>query len=475
MVGSGAGGGVLARRLAAGGTRVLLIERGEATANRGIDEGWDERPVRLNGRWRRIYAGSGLGGSTALYGGALLRPSPRDFRPGRDYRHRLPAAVWEWPVDYEELRPYYRAVEDDLRVAGDHEPAPPHIGWREGPFPQSAAELSAPNRHLADALRREGLHPFSLPLAIERSRCHGCARCPGMLCPTGARATSLAGRRVPLATWTGWEAVELAHAGRVVHGVWVRRRGHRGPCRLVRAERYVLAAGAIGSAVLLERSQIPDRSGQRGRNHMCHLGALALGVFPERVVGDEGFAKQLGVTDYYWGAGAGECKLGYAQTIPLPELGPGRFSAALAPRAAVLRRRTLLLAGSVEDLPDPRNRVRVGDDGVYLDRRFRRFDRGRARRFARRLRATVRAVGAQLVLAHSATRAHHHLGHQVGTCRFGDDPRYAVLDRDCRVHGIDNLYVVDGSFMPTSLGVGPALTIMANAARVADHLLGSRP
>jgi choline dehydrogenase-like flavoprotein len=146
------------------------------------------------------------------------------------------------------------------------------------------------------------------------------------------------------------------------------------------------------------------------------------------------------------------------------------------PVARFLHRRALLFTGSVEDLPQPGNRVvPAGDRGARLERRFHAYDRLRARWLARRLARTLRRAGATLAVSHVAADAHRHAGHQVGTCRFGHDPRHAVLDRDCRLHGHDDVFVVDGSFMPTSLGVGPALTIAANALRVAAQLAKEMP
>ncbi len=140
--------------------------------------------------------------------------------------------------------------------------------------------------------------------------------------------------------------------------------------------------------------------------------------------------------------------------------------------ARAIHQRALLFPGAVEDLPQPGNRVRLAPDGgLRLTRRFHPYDRFRGRWFARRLARLLRGAGADLALAHVAHREHGHLGHQVSTCRFGRDPRRSVLDAQCRVHGCPNVAVVDGSFLPTSLGVGPALTIAANALRVSAQLI----
>jgi choline dehydrogenase-like flavoprotein len=291
-----------------------------------------------------------------------------------------------------------------------------------------------------------------------------------------ARATGL------LEVWTGMEVEQLRlDAGRVRAVVLRDRRS--GEHREVTAETVLVGAGAIGTPALLLRSGVKDESDQLGRNHMCHLGAVAVGVFARPTGAALHFTKELGLTDFYLGEPDGTAggrggtfrhKLGYAQAIPVP--GP----ASLRDRvpfpvpdgvARWLHAHSLLFAGSVEDLPRTENRVRLGQGGrIRLQRAYHGYDVARGRWWARRLARTLRRAGAALGLGTVASRERVHVGHQVGTCRFGRDPRHAVLDPTCRVHSVDNLYVVDGSFMPTSLGVGPALTIAANALRVAHHV-----
>ena len=489
VVGSGAGGGILARELASRGQRVLLLERGQAIDDRRLhrDEramfeqriASDDRAFRVNGRASRPLVGGLPGGSTALFGGVLLRPSPHDFVPHAFYGTRVPAAVAEWPIAYAELEPYFGRAEDLFGVAGAAEQRVPHLGRRRQPYKARLPELAPINQELAHGLAAQGLAPFRLPLAIDFDRCRGCASCPGMLCPYDARATALSGAiesrpESGLELWEGCEAERLEHRrGRVVAvHVLDRRSGRR---TQVTADRFISSGGAIGSPVLLLRSGIPDPSGQLGRNHMCHLGAIVVAGFARSVGAHERFVKQLGISDYYLGSRTVREKLGVVQQIPIP--GPRSLARQLRlplPRGAAefIRARALVFAGTVEDLPQPDNRVSFSAaDGIRLRRRFHRFDVLRARGLARDLARALRQAGAPVAFAHVAARAHDHLAHQVGTCRFGSNPRTSVLDPTCRVHGMENLYVVDGSFLPTSLGVGPALTIAANALRVADHLL----
>lgn len=494
VVGSGAGGGSAAAELARGGLRVLLIERGArfTDAALGQDEqrmlvervACDDRSVRLNGRDARLLVGGVTGGSTALFGAALLRPGRTDFEPGRSYGARIHHSIWEWPIAYDEMLPYFDRAEDLFGVSGDHEAPMPYLGRRGRPYLQPAQPLEPISQRLDAACRAAGLHPFRLPLAIDFAQCRRCPTCPGYACPTGARASSLsravdpARRDHALTLWERCEAERLEIERGRVRGVWVRwRDGDRR--ELVRAGVTLLAAGALGTPLLLLRSGVANASDQIGRNHMCHLGAAAAAVFSRPTGAAERFAKQIGLSDFYLGTPGFPHKLGYAQAVPVPGPLSLREHAPLPVPlrlARALHERSLLFVGSVEDLPQASNRVTLGRDGaIRLDRRFHDYDVLRARHMARALRRIVANAGAAWTFEQVASDAHEHAAHQVGTCRFGRDPRHAVLDPQCGVHGTDGLYVVDGSFFPTSLGVGPALTIAANALRVAAHVLKERP
>lgn len=489
MVGSGAGGGAAARVLADAGWRVLVVERGEPLRDpRSFQDerrmlleraASDDRPLRVNGRPGRLYVGGVPGGGTALYGAALLRPGRSDFAPGRHYGHRLPRHLWEWPVSYDELAPWYDQAEDLFRVSGDCRVRPPHLEWRTHRYAAPAAELAPRNARLAADLEAQGTRPFPLPLAIDASTCLRCAACPGYRCPTGARTSTWDHVLLPLAeqgaleVWTGCEADRIPIAGREAVGLRLTERAS-GRVVEVRARQVLVAAGALGTPVLLQRSGVPDASGQLGRNHMCHLGAVAAALFREPTGGDRTFLKQLGLSDYYLGTPDFPHKLGYAQSVPVP--GPLSLRQHLRlplplSWARRLHAHALLLAGSVEDLPRPSNRVAPrGERGARLERRFHRYDVVRGRWLARRLARLLRGAGAAAALPVVASRDVLHAAHQVGTCRFGRDPLRSVCDPLGRVHGLDNVTVVDGSLLPTSLGVGPALTIAANALRIATAL-----
>ena len=129
---------------------------------------------------------------------------------------------------------------------------------------------------------------------------------------------------------------------------------------------------------------------------------------------------------------------------------------------------------TTEDLPDHNNRVRLDGERIVLDYTENNLDSYNA--LNDRFTQAMRSIDcAQSIIPCSAYLRKliplQGVAHQVGTCRFGTDPRMSVLDLNCRVHSVDNLYVVDGSFFPSSGAVNPSLTIIANALRVGEHLL----
>jgi choline dehydrogenase-like flavoprotein len=495
VIGSGAGGGTAAWALSRAGKKVLLLERGPRFNDPHAmqDESemlirmrpFEDRDIWMNEKLRRLYVGGVTGGGTSLYGAVLLRPSPEDFLPGKWYSRYLSRQQWDWPISYHDLESYYEQAEDLYHVAAAVTDPMPHVGKRDKPFPQQPDKLVPISKKLARGIESRGYTPFSLPLAMDWATCLRCPSCPGYMCPTGARASSLnrciepAIRDHGLEIWDECEATELVHGAvkggsdRRIKSVRVSRNGETID---VSADTYVVAAGAIGTPVLLQRSGLGGQSDQLGRNYMYHDGGIAVGIYYHPTGAADKFAKQVGFTDLYFGTNDFPFKLGYAQALPIP--GPlsimDNLPFPLPERVArFMHSRMVTLAGSVEDLPQGMNRVELGRDGsIQIHHKFHQFDTFRAKFFKRELMKIMRASGAQLVVGATGEADETHTAHQVGTARFGSDPDHAVLDKNCRIFGTENAYVVDGSFMPTSLGVGPALTIIANSLRVSDFILG---
>lgn len=491
IVGSGAGGGTAAYALAKAGKRVLIIERGKILNEPDMiqDEeqmiihriAHDSRELIVNGRTTRLFISGIVGGGTSLYGGALLRPSRDDFHPGRYYESQLPKHLWDWPIDYEDLAPYYDQAEDLYHVSGDDCGAIPHLAHRERPYNGQTPALHPLNEMLNQRLKANGLSPFHLPLAIDFNQCLLCPSCPGYGCPNESRASSFnrcikpAIDQYEAHLWTETEAVVLNVDGHgPVKSLTVRhiRTGQR---REIRAELYIISAGAIGTPVLLMRSGIGNSSGQLGRNFMYHAGAIVVCLFARPTGGSQRFIKQLGWTDDYFGSADFPHKLGYVQILPIPGPLTLKKEAPIPlplPLARFLFKRAITFTGCVEDLPQAENRVKLQADGsISLFHRFHEYDIFRSKYYLHRLKELLRKCGAPIVIGATSDKDDIHTAHQVGTCRFGSNPKTSVLNPMCRLHEIENVYVIDGSFMPTSLGVGPALTIIANALRVSDHII----
>ena len=482
VVGSGAGGATFAHACAQAGKSVLVLERGKAYPMPGpvhderamlIDKKpYDDRRIDVNGVPRQLYMGGVLGGSTALYGAALMRPARDDFHPGKSYACRLPRSQWNWPIGYDTLEPFYSEAERLFGVSGSSEDDFGTLAKPVHGFPSPPPALHPVNQRLMSANQMHGLRPFRLPLAIDFSRCLHCRACPGYICPTGARRSAAqllvgpSASGVQVLTNTEVERLTMDASGQP-NGVEVVERA-TGRRAIYRARRYALAAGAIGSPLLLLRSGM--KHPHLGRNYMMHYSPIVVGLFARWLGADETFIKQVGFSDYYFGTNEFAHKMGLVQSLPVP--GPLMLAKAASrwlPRPVLdfLRPRMLPLVGIIEDLPDPSNRVCWNSNGrPSLDHKFARYDLERGKQLARSMIEILKRAGAAFCLT-SGFASEEHVAHQCGTLRFGADPATAVLDADCRMFQHPNVFVVDGSFMPTSLGVGPALTIIANALRVA--------
>ena len=340
---------------------------------------------------------------------------------------------------------------------------------------ENGLPLAEINKTLMQSAWKSGLNPYRLPLAIDSSKCLRCDNCAGFVCPTGARRSSSQlmqesierGESLTLKTQHEAERLERGPNDRL-KGVWLKNRTD-GSVRLAKAKRYVLSAGAIGSSALLLKSGFDHPL--IGRNYMMHYSPIAIGVFARRTGASKTFVKQVGYSDYYFGTKELPEKMGIVQSLPAP--GPlmmAKSGMKLVPRwmLNVLRSRMLPLVGIVEDLPNPDNRVSVNDSGaIRLQHQFSGYDRARGAEMSRQMSKLLKSTGAFHCVTGLAP-SQEHVAHQCGTLRFGNSRNHAVADPECRLFDQPDVFVADGSFMPSSLGVGPSLTIIGNAMRVAE-------
>jgi choline dehydrogenase-like flavoprotein len=501
IIGTGAGGGTLLHALAPSGLRILVLERGDFAPRE--KENWDPTSVFVEQRYttqetwldaegRRFRPGMHyyVGGNTKFYGAALLRLRERDFGEVIHAGGISPA----WPITYGELEPYYTRAEHLYHVHGKRgiDPTDPP-GSADYPHPPVSDEPRIAELR-ADLIRR-GLHPFPLPMGVmldernrERSACIRCDTCDGFPCLVDAKSDahvvavrpSLAFENVTLLTNAFAKRLLTSTSGREVTGVVVERGGAE---ETYRASVVIVSCGAINSAALLLRSAneshptgLANSSDQVGRNYMAHNNAALVAVSKRR--NDTKFEKTLGLNDYYFDAEDWEYPIGHIAMLgkshaavfrdDAPGFAPDKALMALADHA-------LDLWVTSEDLPDPGNRVEVERDGT-IRLRYRENNLEAHHRLLAKLKDLLghldcerRLIPNTLYLGKKIPLAG--VAHQNGTLRFGTDPTTSVLDRDCKAHDLDNLYVVDGSFFPSSAAVNPALTIMANALRVGDHLV----
>ncbi len=469
IVGSGAGGGTLARALARSGLRILILERGGYLPREWGN--WDPQAVFgahryhtgeqwLDGEGRPFSPVTGyhVGGNTKFYGAAVLRRRPSDFRP----RHHVDGSTPAWPFGYDELAPYYARAEEWYFAHGEAGRDPTE-GPREAyPYPPLAHEEEI--ALVESVLQGMGLHPFPLPLALhflegdpEHSPCVRCPTCDGFPCLLHAKGDAeicgiqpaLESPDVRLLTGQRVRKILLHADGQTVEGVETDSARYR--ARLV-----VLAAGAVNSAALLLASAsepfpegLANRSGQVGRNYMCHLNSACMALKPHqenRAI----FQKTLALNDFYEESGDPEYPYPLGHIQGLGKVTPSLLHAQRprwpVPVSAWAASHSVDWWLTTEDLPDPDNRVTLDRSGrIHLN--WHPKNRESHERLCRRWRSILHQAGFPAVFFQamdiSAT------AHQVGTCRFGEDPRTSVLDPSCRAHDLGNLYVVDASFMPS--------------------------
>ncbi|MET0619219.1 MAG: GMC family oxidoreductase [Thermoanaerobaculia bacterium] len=488
IVGSGFGGAFTALPLVEAGLRVLLIERGRPAARDAGD--WDPRRILIEPRYRsdspvgvrqygarqptEHYPNELLGGNSVLYGGASLRLRSTDFGG--------------WPCSYDDLEPHYLRAEQLLEVHGSAG-ADPGEPSRSGPYPRAPIEPTAPAGRIRVAAGRLGLRPFPLPMAINfrdptRPVCVLCNTCDGYPCRIEAK-NDLASTVLRRARNLGLEVRTGVVAARLV------RRESRverltcvdavsGAALEFAAERFVVAAGALHSPALLLRSGLAEASpGGRwiGRRLMRHCSAVIAGFFPGRTNPEGVFHKQLCVSDFYedlrgeLGTATGTIQDVYT---PAAVVVRQRAPAGLGTFAAWLSSRMQNLLCIAEDDPRPENAVsltaerdRYGLEHARIDHEYTAADYRRRDYLAGHARRVLKAAGAWATRIHAIDT----FSHGVGSVGMAESPEAGALDPECRVWGLSNLWVTDGSCFPTSGGVNPSLTIAANALRVAPAIL----
>ena len=491
IIGSGAGGGTLAHKLAPTGKKILIIERGDYLPRE--KENWDPASVFVKGRYgpkeewldkddQAFEPGTHyyVGGNTKFYGAALLRLREHDFEEVKHYGGISPA----WPLKYNDFKPYYLEAEKLYSVhglRGDDPTEPPE----NEPYSCDPLSHEPCIQRIIDRLKKENVGVFHLPVGIrlneknrEKSECIRCSTCDGFPCLVDAKADAHttcirpALKHENVSILTKAKAEKLIEDNGKIVAVDI---DHEGKKERLTSDLFVVSCGAINSAALLLRSGVANSSGLVGCNYMCHNNSAIVVITKEENTTQ--FQKTFGINDYYNVGPDHEYPLGHIQMLgkvmPAMLEGDAPF---FTPHKALEEMADHSIGWWItsEDLPDKNNRVTVTKEGQiklsYTPNNLEAHDK-----LYEKLVELIHISGPHTHILPNSLYLRKKIplagvAHQVGTCRFGTDPKNSVLDPTCKAHDLDNLYVIDGSFFPSVSGVNPALTIIANALRVGDHL-----
>jgi choline dehydrogenase-like flavoprotein len=491
IIGSGAGGGTLAYALRDSGANILILERGDFLPNE--DQNWQVEAVFKDKRykpdenWHDVHNNTQfqpgvhyfVGGNTKVYGAALPRFRERDFQAIEHEGGTSPA----WAISYTDLEPYYTQAELIYRVHGvvDDDPtAPP----RSQPYPFPPVPHEPYIEDLSDTLKSQGLNPFYMPIGIdlrEGGACIRCNTCDGFPCKVNAKSDAdtccikqvVDNDNITLWTNTYVRRVLTDDSGKRATAVEIERDGE---IQVVHGDTIIVSCGAVNSAALLLRSAneqhpkgLANSSDLVGRNYMVHNNTAMTAVAPFKI-NSTVFQKTMAVNDFYFGSPYFDYPMGNLQLIG--KLQAGMLSAAqpLVPKPILrgMAKRSVDWWVMSEDLPDLDNRITLDQQG-NIQVHWKPNNLIAHEQLIQHAKQMLRDAGYLLVFVQRMGIETN--SHQCGTIRFGSDPKAAVLDSFCRTYDVENLFVVDSSFFPSSTAMNPALTIAAQALRVADRIM----
>jgi len=489
IIGSGMGGGTLAWALKDTGLDVLIVERGQflprEPENSQPDHVFIKKRYVTSQPWYDAKTGQPfqpgayywVGGNTKMYGACLPRFRRSDFREVLHYDGLSPG----WPFSYDDLEPFYAKAEGLFEVHGavGEDPTEPE---HSTPYPYPPLSHEPTIERLAVRLRQQGLHPFHmangmhLPSMVERradTTADGSPSATGNKSDAENRAVRPALESPSVRMLLG-AYVRRLHSNRDGDAITAAEADVGEQTIRIEAKTFVVSGGAVNSAALLLRSAndqhprgLGNSSGLLGRNYMVHNSTFFLAVNPARR-NDTAWQKTLGLNDWYEAGPGTPYPLGNLQMLGKLRAPMVKAARSWAPMWAlkVVTDRSLDIYLTTEDLPRPLNRVTVDGDKIMIN--WSPNNLAPHYELVKRVRRAVRRAGYPIILTERMGIATN--SHMCGTAVAGVDPAISVLDRDCRSHHVKNLYVVDGSFFPSSAALNPALTIAANALRVAPTI-----
>lgn len=499
IIGSGFGGTMTAKKLAEAGWKVAIIERGDWVSrgahnwepNGSIDltKNYDKSipyHVIKGGNKKHMGVYAAVGGPSVFYGGVSFRFREKDFYPPDDLVADSNAA---WPINYQDLEKYYDEAEKVLNIAGEAgiDPTEPH---RQYNFPQQPMPFAAITKKIKGSAESLGLHPFALPLAINGTICKQCTTCDTFACAISAKndlATQyldFACKNYLIDLFPNTIAFKVNIEKNKAKSIWCENLVTKEQLE-IHGKVIIVAAGALASPHLILNSQLEKMNPAGhliGKYLMRHVNSIVFGIFPSAPDQEARFHKEIAIMDYYFGhknIAYPQDKIGSLQQVPTP---PGALvaNAVPFPFGNLLAKGVKLITGLLaiaEDQPQLNNFIAIDHTQpngnrlakAVVSHEYSKRDFAAINALTNEAKKLMKKSGAWFNYVHAIRT----FSHSAGTIRMGLDENTSPLDKNCNFRGIDNMYVVDACFMPTSAAVNPSLTIAANALRVGDFLINN--
>ncbi len=531
VVGAGAGGGVVAKELACAGLSVALLERGkwytafdcrkddlrnQRVSVLGCGFGPDDERYRRvivdeTGReeivkpsnWGYNNNAACVGSGTQSYGAMAWRYMEQDYRMRTTYGVVEGGTLEDWPISYDDLEPYYEKAEWEMGVSGDVS-ANIFKAPRKRPLPMPPLSPNAEHRLLEPVAKRLGWHPFYIPMLRNsvpyngRGPCMRCRWCVGFACEVDAKngtqntviPTALASGNCDLRTECMVKEILTDERGRATGVAYF---DHNNRLQNQTADVVVVSASATESARLLLNSKsrlhpagIGNRFDWVGRNLQGHAYVGAIGLMDHEVYDDLGPGASIAICEFNHGnkgyvSGGALCNEFIRLPIHFSSMVPPdvpRWGAAHKEYMRKYYKRSIIVMGPIQEIPVFEARVQVdpvvkdfwGVPVARLSGQRHPSDLAVGGYVAGKAELWLKEAGAVKTWLLLPSRGLSGGQHQAGTCRMGNDPKTSVVDRNYRVHDVENVFVVDGSVHVTNGGFNPVLTILANAYRAGEFI-----
>jgi choline dehydrogenase-like flavoprotein len=532
VIGSGAAGGVVAKELAEAGLDVVVLERGrwvtpdeerkddlrnQRTTVLGIPYGPDEEKeprvfVDAKGHAEVVWPADGaynanaacVGGGTLSYGAMAWRYMAQDFRMKSIYGAPAGSTLEDWPITYDDLEPFYEKAEWEIGVSGEQS-TDPFKAPRRRPLPMPPLPDCMETQMLKPAAQRLGWHPFYIPMLRNtipyngRAGCMRCRWCCGFACECNAKCgtqntvipTALATGHCELRTKSIVAGILLDARGRARAVEYFDENNRR---QIQTADLVVASGGAIESARLLLNSKcdlFPQGLGNRfdwvGRNLQGHAYSGAVGLFDHDIYDDMGPGAQIAICDFNHGNKGlvgGAMLANEFQRLPYQVAGMGppglpRWGNAHKDFMRTWFRRNIVIMGPSQEMPvfdsrvqaDPLMRDYWGIPVARLSGLDHPHNIELCKHASDKAELWLKEAGAIQTVRRQKEQQWLSAGqHQAGTCRMGNDPKTSVVDKHCKLHDVDNVFVIDASVHVNNGGFNPVLTIMAIAYYASDYI-----